>query len=103
MLAGSWELHLVLICAVLEEEVCRFDVAVDDGPGQRSVDDVLRCRRYPLEIHPCLCAVAGKVIVEIAQRGCTGLVEPLLFPRREYVSFIRESQKVTGILNGIKG
>ena len=74
------------ICAVLEQEVRHVEVAVDDGPGERGVENTLLALRAPLArifLDSALRHVrtAGVVILDIAQRRRAGLVEPLLHPR----------------------
>src|SRR5579862_9859192 len=69
------------ICAAFEEEVRHVEVTVDDGPGERRVENVLRSGLVPLEVHTHLWAVAGKMIVQITQRRRAGFVKPALHLR----------------------
>ena len=38
------------VCAVLEEEVRHLELAVEDGPGERGVEDVLGGGRAPVKV-----------------------------------------------------
>ena len=69
------------ICAVLQEEVRHVEVTVDDGEGERRVENLLQSGRAPLEVPPRARVIVGIVIVEIAQRRRAGCVEPVLHPR----------------------
>ena len=74
------------IRAVREEEVRHVEVTVDDGPGERGIQNTLLALRAPLAcifLDPVLRHVwtGGVVILDIAQRRRAGLVEPALHPR----------------------
>ena len=48
MLAGSCEFQLVLMSApCCEQEVGHVEVAVDDGPGERGVENLLHASARP--------------------------------------------------------
>ena len=68
---------------MLEEEVRHLELAVEDGPGERGVEDVLRGGRAPVKVivPSHVFAVAGKVIGEVAERRGSRVVEPALHPR----------------------
>jgi hypothetical protein len=68
--------------AVLEEEVRHVEVTVDDGKGERRIENLLRCGRVPLEVSARAGVVVRIVVVEIAQGGGARLVEPALHPRQ---------------------
>src|SRR5256885_11691086 len=57
------------VCAVLEQEIRDVEVTVDDGPGERRVENVLLSRRAPLEVVVLqrVWVVTRKMLLEIAQ------------------------------------
>ena len=73
------------VCAVLEKEVGNLEVVVDDRPGERHVEHVLRGGRIPcVRPRARLESDSRIMLLEIpAERA--GLVEPPLHPRESPV------------------
>ena len=67
--------------AVLEQEVRYVEVAVNDRKSERYVQHLLRCGRTPVEVSTRLRVLGGIVIVQVAQRGRAGFIEPLFHSR----------------------
>ena len=84
MLAGSWELQVVLMSALWSSR--HIKVVVHDGPCERHVEHMLLLAwRVPLArvfLDSILRHVrTGGVVIDIAERWRAGLVEPLFHPR----------------------
>ena len=65
---------------VVEEEVRHVEMTIDDGPGERDIENLLHARRAPPEVDP-LAWAQWILLVEITKLRRAGFIEPVLHSR----------------------